>query len=455
MKKAAYLGLIYRPNFAHAGKEYATMQDSTVRSDSRQTSQSYAFPTASPAIADALTEVLRQGARQMLIQAVEAEVAAWIDDHATITDERGRRQVVRNGHADPRKIITGVGEIEVTMPRVHDRRPPDQRERFTSKILPPYLRKAKSINELIPWLYLKGISTGDFSEALQALVGPECPGLSATTITRLISAWQEEYATWSRRDLSDKHYVYVWADGIHFNVRLEEDRTCILVLIGATADGRKELIAVADGYRESEQSWRNLLLDVKQRGLGALTSGGGGEPKLAIADGALGFWAAMRKVWSTAREQRCWVHKTANVLDKLPKRLQPEAKDRIHQIWMAPTRESANQAFDHFVELYQAKYPKAVACLTKDREQLLTFYDFPAEHWKHLRTTNPIESTFATVRLRHRRTKGNGSRAACLAMVFQLCQSAERRWRRLNGHELIPDVIAGVTFTDGEKQQAA
>jgi transposase-like protein len=440
MKKAAYLGLIHRPNSAHAGKEYATMQDSI--------SQSYAFPTASPAVSDALSQVLRQGAQQMLIQAVEAEVAAWIDAHAEVTDERGRRQVVRNGHADRRKIVTGVGELEVQMPRVHDRRPPDQRERFTSKILPPYLRKAKSINELIPWLYLKGISTGDFSEALQALLGPECPGLSASTITRLLSAWQQEYATWSQRDLSDKHYVYVWADGIHFNVRLEEDRTCILVLIGATADGRKELIAVADGYRESEQSWRNLLLDVKQRGMTV-------EPKLAIADGALGFWAAMRKVWATTREQRCWVHKTANIVNELPKRLQPEAKDRIHQIWMAPTRDSANQAFDQFVEIYQPKYPKAVACLTKDRDELLTFYDFPAEHWKHLRTTNPIESTFATVRLRHRRTKGNGSRAACLAMVFQLCQSAERRWRKLNGHELIPDVIAGVTFTDGEKQQAA
>lgn len=440
MKKAAYLGLSHRPNLAHTGKEYATMQDSITGS--------FAFPTADSQATDALTQVLRQGARQMLIAAVEAEAAAWIESRASVTDERGRRQVVRNGHADPRKIITGVGELEVAMPRVHDRRPPQERERFTSKILPPYLRKAKSINELIPWLYLKGISTGDFTEALQALVGPDCPGLSASTITRLISVWQEEFRAWSQRDLSDRHYVYVWADGIHFNVRLEEDRTCILVLIGATADGHKELIAVADGYRESEQSWKHLLLDVKQRGLTV-------EPTLAIADGALGFWAAMRKVWSTTREQRCWVHKTANVLDKLPKRLQPAAKDRIHQIWMAPTRESANQAFDHFVELYEAKYPKAVACLIKDREQLLTFYDFPAEHWKHLRTTNPIESTFATVRLRHRRTKGNGSRAACLAMVFRLCQSAEKRWRRLNGHELIQDVIAGVTFTDGEKQQAA
>jgi putative transposase len=441
MKKAAYLGLYHRTSFAHAGKEYATMVDSN--------SESFVFPTASPAAADALTEVLRQGARQMLIQAVEAEAAEWIDEHAHVTDDQGRRQVVRNGHADSRKIVTGVGELEIAMPRVHDRRPASGgRERFTSKILPPYLRKAKSIHELIPWLYLKGISTGDFNEALAALVGPDCPGLSASTVTRLLQQWQEDYRGWSQRDLSGKQYVYVWADGIHFNVRLEEDRTCILVLIGATADGRKELIAVADGYRESEQSWKNLLLDVKQRGWTV-------EPKLAIADGALGFWAAMRKVWPSTREQRCWVHKTANVLNELPKRLQPEAKDRIHQIWMAPTRDAANEAYDQFIEVYGAKYPKAVQCLRKDRDELLTFYDFPAEHWKHLRTTNPIESTFATVRLRHRRTKDNGSRAACLAMVFRLCQSAEQRWRRLNGHQLLHDIIAGVTFTDGEKQQAA
>jgi transposase-like protein len=346
-------------------------------------------------------------------------------------------------------VVTGLGPIEVAMPRVHDRRTESEgRERFTSKVLPPYLRRADSIDELIPWMYLKGISTGDFNETLAALVGPECPGLSATTVTRLVSQWQDDHAEWSKRDLSGKHYVYVWADGVYFNVRLEGDRTCILVLMGATAEGKKELIAVTDGYRESEQSWRELLLDVRRRGLSI-------DPKLAIADGALGFWAAMRKVWPATREQRCWVHKTANVLNKMHKHLHPKAKDQLHQIWMAPTRKAANEAFDHFVEVYGAKYPKAVECLTKDRDELLTFYDFPAEHWRHLRTTNPIESTFATVRLRHRRTKGNGSRRACLAMVWRLCQSAERRWRRLNGHELIHDVIAGVTFTDGEKQQAA
>jgi putative transposase len=439
MKKAAYLGCVQHAQTLYA-KEYATM--------SHATTESFAFPSSSSPIHDPLTAVLRDGARQLLVQAVEAEVAGWIDGHAHMTDEAGHRQVVRNGHADPRTIITGVGPLSIAMPRVHDRRPPGERERFTSKILPPYLRKAKSIEELIPWLYLKGISTGDFTEALQALLGPDCPGLSATTITRLIATWQDEHRQWSRRDLSGKHYVYVWADGIHFNIRLEEGRQCILVLMGATADGTKELIAVEDGYRESEQSWSAMLLDLKQRGLSI-------DPKLAIADGALGFWAAARKAWPQTREQRCWVHKTANVLDKLPKRLQPQAKDKLHQIWMAPTKAEANKAFDGFVETYRSKYPKATECLIKDRDVLLEFYNWPAEHWMHLRTTNPIESTFATVRLRHDKTKGNGSRGACLAMVFKLVESAAGRWRRLNGHELIRDVIGGIAFIDGVKHQAA
>ena len=400
------------------------------------------------AIDDPLSDVLRRGARDLLIQAIEAEVAAWIDPRANLVDEHGHRQVVRNGYAASRTIVTGVGPLEIQMPRVHDRRGPASKERFISRILPPYLRKAKSIDALIPWLYLKGVSTGDFTEALQALLGADCPGLSATTVTRLIATWQAEQRAWSQRDLSDRHYVYVWADGIYFNIRLEEDRQCILVLMGATADGRKELIAVQDGYRESEQSWTSMLLDLKQRGLSI-------DPKLAIADGALGFWAAARKVWPTTREQRCWVHKTANVLDKLPKRLQSQAKDKLHQIWMADTREHAEEAFDRFVQTYEAKYPSAVDCLQKDRAVLLTFYDFPAEHWRHLRTTNPIESTFATVRLRHDKTKGNGSRQACLAMVYKLADSASGHWRRLNGHDLMSDVIAGVTFIDGEKQQAA
>lgn len=395
-----------------------------------------------PGSQDSLGEILRRGAQQLLAQAIEAEVAEWIDEHQHLKDERGRRQVVRNGYLPERKLVTPVGELAVQQPRVHDRRPEDQREKFSSKLLPPYLRKTKSIEELIPYLYLKGISTGDFQEALSAILGPECPGLSATTITRLKSVWEQEYNDWSKRSLKDKEYVYVWADGIHSNIRLEEDRQCILVLMGATKDGKKELIAMIDGHRESAQSWKELLLDVKRRGLTI-------EPKLAIGDGALGFWKAIAEVFPATKEQRCWVHKTANVLDKLPKAKQAKAKNMIHQIWMAETREAANQAFDAFLEDYQAKYPHAADCLAKDRDVLLAFYDFPAEHWRHLRTTNPIESTFATIRLRHRRTKGSGSRIASLTMMFKLAESAAKRWRLLNGHELLPDVIRGVVFQDG------
>ena len=317
------------------------------------TRESIPFPTlevSSSAMVDPLTDVLRRGARQLLIDAIEAEVVTWIEARQSITDANGHRQVVRNGYASPRTVVTGVGPLDVKMPRVHDRRPPGpdgQRERFTSSILPPYLRKAKAIDELIPWLYLKGVSTGGFQEALQALLGPTCPGLSPTSVTRLLANWQDEQAAWSQRDLSNKQYVYVWADGIHFNIRLEEDRQCILVLMGATGDGTKELIAVQDGHRESEQSWASMLLDLKARGLQM-------DPKVAVADGALGFWAAARKAWPTTREQRCWVHKTANVLDNLPKRLQPQAKDKLHQIWMAPGRISAHEAFDLFVQTYDA-----------------------------------------------------------------------------------------------------
>ena len=406
---------------------------------------SFSFPSTSR---DALTEILRQGAQAMLTTAIEAEVAEWIDSHRGLADERGRRQVVRNGYLPERSITTGLGPVKVRQPRVHDRRPGETAEPFSSKILPPYLRKTKSLEELLPWLYLKGISTGDFNEALTALVGPACPGLSASTVTRLLAQWQDEYKDWSKRSLKDKHYVYLWADGVHFNIRLEEDRQCILVLMGATADGQKELIAITDGYRESEESWRELLLDVKSRGLAI-------EPKLATGDGALGFWQAVAKVFPTTRAQRCWVHKTVNVLDKLPQRLQPRAKQTLHEIWMADTRVAANQAFDSFLATYGAKYPQACECLAKDREELLTFYDFPAEHWRHLRTTNPIESVFATVRLRHKRTKGSGSRNACLAMVHQLMLSASKRWKLLNGAKLLPDVIQGVQFHDGVKSQEA
>ncbi|MBV8316926.1 MAG: IS256 family transposase [Planctomycetaceae bacterium] len=399
-----------------------------------------------PQCQDVLTEILRDGARRMLAEAIEAEVAAWVDTHAHLRDAAGRRQVVRNGHLPERTIQTGIGEIPVQQPRVQDRRPAEQREKFTPAVLPPYLRRTKSLDELIPWLYLKGLSTGDFSEALQAILGPDAPNLSATTITRLKAAWEQEHEAWSQRSLAGKHYVYVWADGVHFNIRLEEGRQCILVLMGATADGKKELIAIADGYRESEQSWKELLLDCKARGLSI-------EPSLALGDGALGFWKAMRQVWDTTKEQRCWVHKTANVLDKLPKGSQPKAKRMLHDIYQAEGRKEAEKAFDLFVKTYEAKYPQAVECLVKDRGVLLTFYDFPAEHWRHIRTTNPIESVFSTVRLRHAKTKGSGSRAACLTMVYKLMESASKGWRALNGSKLVPEVIAGVVFIDGVKQE--
>ena len=392
-------------------------------------------------------------------QAIDAEVADWIDRQAEVLDDDGRRQVVRNGHHRTRTILTGVGSVEVTQPRVHDRRMAGVDEhcqaidgawqppaRFRSPILPPYLRKTKAIEERIPGLYLKGVSTGGFTEALQARVGPRAAGLSASTITRPIGTWQKDYAGWNRRSLKDKQYVYVWADAIYFNIRLEQDRQCIRVLMGATPEGKKELIGVADGCRESEPSWLQLLLDCKQRGLVM-------DPKLAAGDGAPGFWKALRQVHPATGEPRCWVHKTANVLDKMHKRVPPKAKQTLHAIWMAPTRAEGEQAFDAFLAMFAAKYPPAVECLKKDRDVLLTFYDFPAEHWIHLRTTNPIESTFATVRLRHRRTKGNGRRAACLTRVFELCESAARTWRTLNGTKLLPQIIAGVRFVDGEKTE--
>jgi putative transposase len=401
-----------------------------------------------PAERDVLTEVLRQGATQLLAQAVQAEVAAYLDSRAHLRDEAGRRQVVRNGSLPQRTVLTGIGPVEVKQPRVQDRRPAEQRERFSSAILPPYLRKTRSIEELIPWLYLKGISTGDFSEALAAILGPQAKGLSAATVTRLKAGWAEEYDAWSKRSLAGKRYVYVWADGVHFNIRLEEDRQCILVLMGATADGQKELIALGDGFRESEQSWKALLLDCQARGMTL-------APTLAVGDGALGFWKALRQVFPATKEQRCWVHKTANVLDKLPKAQQPKAKALLHDIWQAETRAAAEKAFDLFVATYETKYAKAVGCLVKDREELLAFYDFPALHWIHLRTTNPIESTFATVRLRTTKTKGSGCRSACLTMVFKLMESASKRWRLLNGSPLLAKVIAGVRFVDGVEQTNA
>lgn len=413
------------------------------------TAKVLAFPSESSD--DVLTTLLREGARKMLAAAIEAEATAYVAARAHLTDEAGHRVVVRNGHLPTRQLQTPVGEVPVTQPRIRDRRPAHERERFRSAILPPYLRKTKALEDLLPWLYLKGVSTGDFGEALAALLGPAAPGVSASTVTRLKSVWEQEFKAWQQRSLADRRYVYLWADGVYFNVRLEDTanaRQCILVLMGATVDGRKELIAVQDGYRESEQSWRERLLDVQARGLTV-------DPAVATGDGALGFWAAVGKVFPATRAQRCWVHKTANVLNKLPKSIHAKATQMVHAIWMAETRAEAHRAFDLFVATFGAKYAAAVACLEKDREALLAFYDFPAEHWRHLRTTNPIESTFASVRLRTDKTKGAGSRMACLTMVFKLALSAQQRWRTLNGASRLTEVMNGESFEDGVKKHAA
>lgn len=393
---------------------------------------------------DVLTEVLRQGARRMLISALEAEVESFVQQYKDLVNNRGQREVVRNGYLPEREIQTGLGAISVKVPRVRDKRKEDK-VWFSSQILPPYLRRTKSLDELIPWLYLKGVSTGDFSEALSALLGADAPGLSASTISRLKEGWRSDLDAWQKRSLEGKEYVYFWVDGVHFGARMEQDKQCILVIIGATADGQKELVGMSDGYRESEQSWYELLIDLKKRGLKA-------APRLATGDGALGFWKALSKVFGNTRRQRCTVHKTANVLDKLPKSAQKRAKSDLQEIWMAETKEDAEKAFDYFIEAYGAKYPKASQCLAKDREDLLTFYDFPAEHWIHIRTTNPIESTFATVRLRTAKTRGCLTRETMLTMVFKLTCCAQKRWRRLNKPERLADVITGVNFVNGVKE---
>ncbi len=392
---------------------------------------------------DPLTEVLRSGARALLAQAVEAEVAAFVSINADKLTEDGRRRLVRHGHLPEREIMTGIGPVAVRAPRVRDRLGKGEaRIRFSSAILPPYARRSKSLEVLIPILYLKGVSTGDFEEALAALLGRDAGGLSAATVARLKDTWADEHARWLRRDLSAKRYVYVWADGIYVQARLEDHAQCLLVIIGATPEGRKELIGLVDGVRESAQSWRELLLDLRRRGLAT-------APELAVADGALGFWQAIEEVWPKTRGQRCWVHKTANVLNKLPKSQQSKAKRALQDIWMAETKTDAGTAFHAFIETYALKYDKAAACLVKDHEALLAFYDFPAEHWKHLRTTNPIESTFATVRHRTVRSKGCLSNKTARAMVFKLVQAAEKTWRRLDGHNQLPKLIQGVKFIDG------
>lgn len=394
----------------------------------------------------ALDEALRVGAERMLQAAVEAEVAEYIERHTSMREERtGHRQVVRNGHRQERTIQTPLGQVSVRQPRVDDRR---EGKRFESIILPPYLRKTPAIEALIPLLYLKGVSSNDMADALEAILGRRPKGLSPSVVTRLKDGWEKEFSTWNERDLTGKRYVYMWADGIHMRVRMEKDRPCLLVLLGTLPDGTKELIAIHDGQRESKLSWLTVLRDLKRRGLE-------NGPKLAIGDGALGFWSALPEVFPETRRQRCWVHKTANVLDKLPKRVQPDAKGLIHEMYMAATRKQAWAAYQEFCQRYEGKFPKAVACLKKDEGDLFAFYDFPAEHWVHIRTTNPIESTFATIRHRHRQTKGCGSRTATLSMAYKLAREAEKHWRRITGYVLVEKVMRGVQFKDGIEVVAA
>ena len=392
-------------------------------------------------IADPLTDLLRNGAKELIAQAVKAELESLLLEHKDRRLPDGRQAVVRNGYLPERALQTGVGDVKIQVPKVRDRS--GSGIKFNSQLLPPYLKRSKSIAELIPWLYLKGISTGAYPEALLSLLGENAKGLSSNTICRLKAKWLDEYKDWNRQDLSEKKYVYWWADGIYSRVRLN-DRLCLLVIIGVTESGEKELVAVYDGYRESSESWKELLLDLKHRGLGP-------APKLAVGDGALGFWNALAKVYPTCRHQRCWVHKTANILDKLPKSTQPKIKSALHDIYGAETREAAEKALDATVTKFAVKYPKAMNCLSKDRQELLAFYDFPAEHWVHLRTTNPIESAFATVRLRSKRSKNCGSRDTTLSMVYKLLESAQKRWRKIRGFRLLTLVVNNVRFANGEK----
>ena len=407
------------------------MTDSTLR----------ALSQPEPQVADPLHELLRQGARDLIAKAVEAELATFLAQYADHRLDDGRQAVVRNGYLPERTVQTGIGDVSVQVPKVRDRS--GGGARFNSSLLPPYLKRARSIEELIPRLYLKGISTGDYQEALAALLGDQAKGLSANTVSRLKKQWKDEHAEWRKRDLADRRYVYWWADGIYSNVRLD-DRLCLLVIIGVTEQGRKELVAVEDGFCESAASCETLLTGLRERGLAQ-------APKLAVGDGAMGFWAALSKIYLETGHQRCWVHKTANVLNKLPKSVQPKVKADLHDIWMAETREEPHRAFDRMVKRFEAKYPKAMGCLAKDRDELLAFYDYPGEHWVHIRTTNPIELTFATVRLRTKRSRNCGSRATTLAIVFKLLQSAQKRWRRIKHFQKLELVVNNVKFQDGEQ----
>jgi transposase-like protein len=390
-------------------------------------------------IGDALTDLLREGARELIYRAVQSELELFLEKYSSLELLDGRKAVTRNGFLPSRKIQTGIGEVEIRVPKVRDRS--QNGIKFNSSLLPPYLRRTKSVEEMLPWLYLKGVSTGDYEEALRSLLGNGASGLSPNTVSRLKSKCLGEYNEWRKRDLSGKKYVYWWADGVYSNVRMD-DRMCLLVIIGATEDGRKELLSVTDGFRESTDSWCSVLTDLRSRGLAE-------GARLATADGALGFWKALSMIYPKTRHQRCWVHKTANVLDKLPKGVQSKVKSSIHDIWMAPCKAEAEKAFDLALKQYGAKYSKAMECLNKDREEMLSFYDYPAEHWIHIRTSNPVESMFSTIRLRTAKTRNCGSRATVLTMIFKLAQSAEKRWRRLKGHALLGEVITGVRFKDG------
>ena len=393
---------------------------------------------------DPLTEIARDGARRMLAAALRAEADAFVAQHAEEVLPDGRQRVVRHGYGPERSIQTGIGALDVRRPKVRDRAagPADEKVRFSSAILPKWARRSRSLDALLPVLYLRGISTGEFREALSAILGADAPNLSPSVISRLTEGWQQEYDRWQRRDLSARRYVCIWADGVYLQARMEPQAECILVILGATPEGKKEVVGFQVGMRESAQSWRELLVDIKARGLAV-------PPEVAVGDGAMGFWKALDEVFPGTRHQRCWVHKIANVLNKFPKSMQPTVKADLREIWQADIRAAAETAMDNFSEKYGAKYEKAVTCLTKDREALLTFYDFPGDHWHHLRTGNPIESVFATVRHRTVRTKGALSQKTAKLMVFKLVQAAAKTWRRLKGANQLPLVIKGVTFTDG------
>ncbi len=394
-----------------------------------------------------LDELAREGARRMIAAALEAEVEEYVVSFVDEVDENGRRQVVRNGRGRQRRVTVGSGTLPVRAPRVNDRRVDQEsgeRRRFSSSILPRYARRSPKVSDVLPVLYLRGLSSGDFGPALRDLLGEDASGLSASSISRLTESWRGEHEAFKRRRLDFVRYAYLFCDGVHVNVRLGDDkRLCLLVVIGVREDGRKELLAVDDGYRESTDSWAEVLRDLKARGMS--------EPKLVTGDGALGMWGALADVFPHAREQRCWVHKIANVLDALPKRVQPRAKGMLHEAMEAPTRATASTAIDAFVSEFEPKWPKAAGKLVKDRDELLAFYAFPAEHWRHLRTTNPIESSFATVKLRTRVTKGAGSKVAALAMAYKLLDTAQARWRAFNAAELVTALLDGATFKDGIK----